>query len=261
MASITDKAPGPDKGDLDSFSVAENIDIGNFDLPEVDLTGLDFLGTPGADGTPPQETRYVMPSQAPVCEGYFLYDNAQKLARDLRLGFGERADVLANGSFVFGDFIEAYIVENNAHCPRMTISTLSLNQNNVDSLATLMQKGYVDELNLVVSRYFWAYEARALVPYIYRELDHGNRFQLAVALVHTKTAQFETDGGRKIVIHGSANLRSSGNVEQFTIEENPELYDFYDDRLGAIIRDYATIRKPRDGTGLWREITKRKFND
>lgn len=260
MARFPKKAPSPDKGDLDSFNVADNIDIGNFDLPEVDLSGLDFLGTPGTNGTPPQETRYILPRQTPVCEGYFLYDNAQKLARDLRLGFGQRADVLVNGSFIFGDFIEAYIVGNNAHCHKLTISTLSLNQNNIDSLATLLQKGYVDELNLIVSHYFWAYEVRSLIPYMYRELDQGDKFQLAVAFVHTKTAQFETDGGRKIVMHGSANLRSSGNIEQFTIEENPALYDFYDERFGLILQEYATIRKTKGRTDLWRELVKKKFN-
>ena len=35
-------------------------------------------------------------------------------------------------------------------------------------------------------------EIRALIPYIYRHLDIDNRLQLAVANVHTKTAQFET---------------------------------------------------------------------
>lgn len=257
MARFTHKAPDPDSLD----DVAEGIDIGNFDMPEVDLAGLDFTGAAGGDAPGAQETRYILPRQTPVCEGYFLYDNAQKLARELRLDFGQRADVLVNGSFIFGDFLEAYIVQHRARCTRMTISTLSLNQNNVDSLATLLQKGYVDELNIIVSHYFWAYEARGLVPYMYRTLDIGNKFQLAVAFVHTKTAQFETQGGRKIVMHGSANLRSSGNIEQFTIEENPALYDFYDERFGLILRDYATIRKTKGRSDLWRELTKKKFDD
>ena len=42
-------------------------------------------------------------------------------------------------------------------------------------------------------------------------------------------------------MHGSANLRSSGNIEQFTIEENPELYEFYEEKYSKIIEKYATI--------------------
>ena len=98
-------------------------------------------------------------------------------------------------------------------------------------------------------------------PLQYRKLDFGNKFQLSIASVHTKTAQFETLGGRKVVIHGSANLRSSGNIEQFTIEENPELYDFYDEHFTRIVDKYATIRKPIRGNSLWSELVTKKFND
>ena len=169
--------------------------------------------------------------------------------------------MFVSGNFIFGDFIEAYIVGNNAKCRKMTISTLSLSQNNVDSLFNLLANGYIDELNLVVSVYFWGNEIRSLIPYIYRKLDFGNKFQLSIASVHTKTAQFETLGGRKVVIHGSANLRSSGNIEQFTIEENPELYDFYDEHFTRIVDKYATIRKPIRGNSLWSELVTKKFND
>lgn len=77
-----------------------------------------------------------------------------------------------------------------------------------------------------------------------------------MAGIHTKTVHFETLGGRKIVMHGSANLRSSGNIEQFTMEENPELYDFYDERFRGIIDKYATIRKPVRGNNAWETFTR-----
>lgn len=104
-------------------------------------------------------------------------------------------------------------------------------------------------------------EIRALIPYIYRQLDIDNRLQLAVANVHTKTAQLETLGGKKIIAHGSANLRSSGSIEQFTIEENAELYDFYDEMFSRILGRYATIRKAVWGKSLWADLIKKKFND
>ena len=109
---------------------------------------------------------------------YVLYDNAVKLAKDLRLDFGARYDVFVSGSFIFGDFLEAFIIGNNAKCKKMTVSTLSLNQNNVDSLYNLLAGNYIDELNLIVSVYFWGNEIRSLIPYMYRKLDFGNKFQL-----------------------------------------------------------------------------------
>ncbi len=221
-------------------------DIGNFELPDIDLNLMEFLPS---DET--EETRYTLPKVVPMKKDFVLYNNAQKMARELRLGFGERFDAFVSGSFIFGDFIEAYLTTQNACAKKMTISTLSMSQNNVDSLHTLMEKGYIEELNLIISVYFWGNERSSLIPYIYKQLDIGDRFQLAVAGVHTKTVHFETLGGRKIIMHGSANLRSSGNIEQFTMEENPELYGFYDDHFNRIIDKYATIRKPiRNSKGV-----------
>lgn len=235
-----------------------DFDIGDIGIetPDINASLFDIL----EDGEG-QESRYIKPKVYTQRADFVMYDNAVKLTRDITLDYGDRYDVVVNGSFIFGDFLEAFIVRNNAKCKRFTISTLSLNQNNVDSLHNLITHGYIDELNLIVSAYFYNMEIRALIPYIYRQLDINNAFQLAVANVHTKTAQFETLGGRKVIAHGSANLRSSGCIEQFTIEENPELYDFYDEMFSRILERYQTIRKPVWGKQAWAEIIKKKFND
>lgn len=231
-------------------------DIGGMNLPDLDSDLFDLQ-----DDQPKAESRYTKPKAYRLKPQFVMYDNAVKLAKDLRLDFGQRSDVFVAGSFIFGDFIEAFLTTHNVKCTRMTISTLSLSQNNVDSLHNLLKYGYIDELNLIVSVYFYGNEIRALIPYIYRRLDIDNKFQLAVAGIHTKTCQFETLGGRKVIIHGSANLRSSGNIEQFTIEENPELYEFYDEAFSKVLDKYATIKKPVRHSQLWAELIKQKFND
>lgn len=228
----------------------DGFDFGNIGVPDMDFSQFDILGEEDRE-----ENRYMKPKRHNPKQGRFiLYDNAVKLAKELRLDFGERSDVIVGGDFIFGDFIEAYVTTYMAKCRKMTISTLSMNQNNIDSLQNLLELGFVDELNLIVSVYFWSNERHSLIPYIYDKLDIGDKFQLAVADIHTKTAQFETLGGRKIVIHGSANLRSSGNIEQFTIEENPEIYDFYDGVFTGIIEKYAVINKPIRRKELWRQL-------
>lgn len=231
-----------------------NVDFGGIDV-DIDLSQFDLVG--GYD----EETRYIKPRFQSLKSSQIMYDNAVKLAKDLRLGANQRADVIVSGAFIFGDFIEAYVKEYNIKCLKMTISTLSLSQDNIDSLAMLLDLNYVDELNLVVSAYFYSHERWNLIPYIYEKLDKGNKFQLAVAGIHTKTCQFETLGGKKIVMHGSANLRSSGNIEQFTIEDNPQLYDFYDEIYSNILDRYATIKKQIRGEELWKVMNKKRFND
>lgn len=174
---------------------------------------------------------------------HIIYDNAARLAADIKFPDNSRYDVVVGGDFIFGDFIEAFVVGNRAFCERMVISTLSLSQDNVDSLSNLVSSGLVKRLDLLVSDYFYSHERNALVPYIYETLDIDGRFQMAVCSTHMKTTTFETRGGKKIVMHGSANLRSSGSIEQFTIEDNAGLYDFYNGVTDKILERYATIKK------------------
>lgn len=229
-----------------------NIDI---NIPDMDLDIS--IADNGFDN------RYIKSKVAKDIPAHRLkYKNAIELAKDIKIEEGIRYDCIVAGNFIFGDFIEAFITHNNAKCLQLTISTLSLDQNNVDSLVNLMTGNYVDNLNLIISDYFYAHERGSLIPYIYDKLDIDNRFQLASASSHTKITMFETLGGKKIVIHGSANLRSSSNIEQFTIEENPGLYDFHFEYHNRIIEKYMTINKEIKrnkslrGEKLWNAIKK-----
>lgn len=231
--------------------------IGGIELPDIDINLFNFLPSDEVE-----ETRYILPSVVRYAsEDFVMYDNAVKLAKDLKVTEGMRADAFISGNFIFGDFVEAFLTEHHVCAKRMVLSTLSLSQNNVDSLKALMEHGYIEKLDIIISVYFWGNERHSLIPYIYKNLDKDDRFQMAVAGIHTKTCHFETKGGKKICIHGSANLRSSGNIEQFTIEENAKLFEFYDENFNKIIDKYATIRKPIRNKNAWDVFTKKYFKD
>lgn len=232
------------------------------------LDGLAFSGiqmeTLGAF-----KTRIIQPPvMHSISESRLRYADAEKLASQITLAPSCRYHAVVNGSFNFGDFIEALIVNHRLKINTLTISTLSLSQNNVDSLAGMLREGRIGQLNLIVSAYFYGHERSALIPYIYKKLDTAaNNFQLAVADSHCKTSIFETHAGNKVVIHGSANLRSSGNLEQFCLEENKELYDFHNEYSTAILARYKTINHEVDpsegdtvkmlrGNDLWATVNK-----
>lgn len=198
------------------------------------------------------DTRYMKPIKVKdLSENQLKYEKAVDLAKGLEIAKDTRQYCLVSGAFIFGDFIEAFIVKNNFHIKKMIISTLSMSQNNVDSLKNLYLGDYVDELELIVSTFFYSHERRGLIPYIYKELDRKDKFQLAVADVHTKICMFETYKGGFVVIHGSANLRSSNCVEQFVVEENESLYKFNEDFHSKIIDKFKTInRSVRDKSML-----------
>jgi hypothetical protein len=189
------------------------------------------------------------------------YQYAKDLANDISITKDCRQFVIVDGTFVFGDIFEAIIVKNNWHINKMKVSTLSLSQYNVDSLAGLISGGFSDELSLIVSTFFFSHERGMLIPYIYENLDIANKFQLSVASTHCKICLIETHCGLKIVMHGSANLRSSGNIEQLMIEESEFLYDFNDQIFVAIEEKYKTINKPIRNTSLWQQVAKTSHQD
>lgn len=216
----------------------------DFDIPDFDDSAFDvnFDFDTGGDDT--LQNRMVEARLTTVKPRYVMYSNAQKMARECLPDFGRRFDAFLSGNFIFGDFIEALLVEHDIRAERMTIATLSYSQENIDSLHSLLTHGYIGHLTMLVSGYFFRNERNGLVRMLLDTLGDGITF--AVAAIHTKTVHFETTGGRKVVMHGSANLRSSQSIEQVTVEENPELFAFYEDVYCRLVRDYAAKGRSTD---------------
>ena len=203
--------------------------------------------------------RYICPPKSRLKS--IKYRNASKLSKDISLSQNERYYCIIDGTFIFGDFIEAFIVDRDLRVKELTISTLSLSQENIDSLANLLNGGYLDKLNLIVSDYFYSHERNNLIKYAYETLDINNKFQLAVCRSHTKITLFETHCDKKVVIYGSANLRSSDNIEQFSIEHNNELYDFNYTFHKNILDNFKTINKSLRGKKLWQKVEQNQVKE
>ncbi|KAA9357223.1 hypothetical protein [Larkinella humicola] len=248
----------------DASNEALNLDFFSLDdfTPDTDFT-CEIQATPKAakrlkrydELIPATESHLIKPPVTPEIPEYGLcYENAERLALDLKIKKNSRYYAYINGSFHFGDFIEALMVVNNWHTDRMIISTLGMSENNVDSLRNLLQGEFVDTLDLVISDYFFSHERNNLIPYLYQQLDIENRFQLAVAGSHCKLCVFTTDEGLHIGIRGSANLRSSSCIEHITIEEN-EMINKIDIRIhDRIIDTFKTINKSLRGKTLWHQV-------
>ena len=198
------------------------------------------------------KNRFIKPPRMKeIPEKFLKYEYAEELANEIDIQKGDRFFVALNGTFIFGDFIEALIVEKNYMVKRLVVSTLSMSENNIDSLYNILHGGYVDQLDLIISDYFFTHERHNLIKYCYQELDHDDKFQLAVCASHWKTCAIETHCGLKIFMHGSANLRSSTNLEHVMIEENPALFDFNMSYQDELIETYKTIKKSIGKTKAW----------
>lgn len=233
----------------------------DLDLPQIDIGLGDFELDLGAFdlGIDESLNRYILPPPPKHVKSRAVkYDRAADFIAECGQSIlgGERVDAMLSGNFIYGDIFEALAVERLVRFTDLTLSTLSIGQENIDSLANMMRTGFLGTLNIIVSDYFWSHN-RQNAAYLYEQLDQGDRFQLAVAGTHTKIALLNIEG-RKIIAHGSANLRSSRSVETVTIETNPELYDFHMDWHRDILDAYATIRKPMRAQKLFDHLTRKR---
>lgn len=202
-----------------------------------------------------RDPRYIKPRKYPSVPEYAVkFHNAKAMADAIEIPKdGERLYCLVPGNFIFGDLIEALAVKHNWLIKRLSVSTLSIGQENVDSMALLMEKGYLEAVDLIVSDYFFAHERRN-VHYIYEQLDKNSSLQLAVAGIHTKVYLIELDNGQKLTIHGSINMRACSSIEQFMIESDPSIFDFNREWMQAILSHYQTVNKSIRGTTLWQKV-------
>ncbi|WP_085830433.1 hypothetical protein [Collinsella vaginalis] len=236
------------------FGLAADLD---FSLSDVDVAGDD-------DGV--GCGRYVRPRVYGGTLGAVEYEHALDLAEGIELSDGYRAFAFVSGNFIFGDLLEAMVDLGRIAPRRVTIQTLSMSEENVDSLRNVIEMSPgLESLRLILSVYFWGHERHpgGLVPYLYERLDLPDiEFDCAFASIHTKIATIETVAGHRIVMDGSANLRSSRNIEQMRIEVDPALHAHIESFADRVFAAYSTINrdeprpKPVRGGRLWGSVTR-----
>lgn len=221
---------------------------------DIDIVGLDFdFG---------DDDKNIIVSTKQVPAKMIKYENAVKLAKKIDLSAKSRYECIIKGNFIFGDFIEAFFVENDIYTDELTISTLSFGVENVDSLLNLIGGGYVGRLRILSSVYFYANERKkgGIVDYLFNAMPK-DRLQCAFADVHTKMVTFKTEDEKHIVMTGSANLRSSGCIEQFAIEDNKETFEFFDSYHNEFFKMYDDgDKKPLRKNILNKELKAVEFN-
>lgn len=172
------------------------------------------------------------------------YDNAEQLARSIDLHEGFRAFCVISGNFIFADFLEALTRLDKWRVDHMTIHTLTMSQESIDSLHNLIIMDQPSSLHVIMSDYWYVHEcgrANGLLWELYDKCDIGDGFRLAFCRTHAKVITVKTKKGNKIVIHGSVNMRSHGVVEQFMMENDDGLYDFIEGWNDGILDRYDTI--------------------
>ena len=172
-----------------------------------------------------------------------LFESAEKFAQQIDLRENARTFAWVSGNFIFGDILEALVTTRNMLPRSIHICSLSISQENIDSIKNVMLMcPDLEQLTIVLSGYFYSHEKYSLVPYLYQELDDGtDRVQIAFGGYHAKVMAIETQMGNTLTIHGSANLRSSNSIEQVMVERGRDLYEFNAGIIDEIARKFGTI--------------------
>ena len=184
------------------------------------------------------------------------YKYAQDLVKSIGIvEEGEHINAIVSGNFIAGDLIEAYLFDNNLVAEEILISTLSMSRENVDSLKNIQDFRLNGVMGLVISDFYFSHERKSGIEDIANELGNG-QFALAVAGIHTKITLIKTVCGQHIIIGGSANLRSSMNIEQITVDNCPVLYAFHREWMADILNKYQANHIMLRREKLWQQVAK-----
>lgn len=217
------------------FKLGNDLD---FEL-DFDLNDFDLIGDNDSESA---KSRILKPRMnvKNVCQRV-AYKNAREMARAIDLNSGARTFAWVSGDFIFGDLLEALVLEKRMSPKRIYVCSLGMSQENIDSLENIIRATNIEKLTILLSGYFYSHEKERLIPYLYEHLDVGDITQVAFSNYHCKIIAVETFPGHFFTIHGSANLRSSNSIEQIMVEEGEELYRFNANIMDEQARLYGTI--------------------
>lgn len=153
-------------------------------------------------------------------------ENAAAIVPHLPADESERTHALLRGDFVFFDLIPAIIAEWG-RVGHLRIATLGMSAANAAGLARLLASGHVERLTLVVSHYFQQVDRTTVYAEVCAALaPHG--VAPVVCRNHAKVILLPfRDRPDRLAIEGSANLRSSDNVEQICVFNSAATHDFH----------------------------------
>jgi hypothetical protein len=123
-------------------------------------------------------------------------------------------------------------------CKLLRIATLAFSSRNVHEIAQLADRGAVRAVLLLCSDFF-AKHNPALFTEAHVELRRING-RLAAPRCHAKVCCLEFEDGAKLVFEGSANLRTNGNIEQFSLINDPALHDWHAAWMDGKLREYES---------------------
>lgn len=170
--------------------------------------------------------------------------DASKVVEYLPASAGEATHVLMQGRYDLMVLIVA-ILGIGKTCQFLRIATLSFNDRNTTEMVELLRTDKVDRLTLLCSEFFQENNRDEFAKAKAQADLWPGRFTLAAARNHAKVILI--DGAYKLVIEGSANLRTNGNCEQIAVIRDDALHDWHAEWIETMVRDHGQTEKTPEG--------------
>lgn len=160
-------------------------------------------------------------------------ENALPIVGALPTTPDERLHCILRGDFVLCDLIPL-IVQARGRCPHLRLATLGLSTSNAECIRGLQMKGLVGDVTLIASHYFEQVDKNTTFRRVMTILGEGAK--VVITRSHAKVFLIPTEQGDWFTIEGSANLRSSDNLEQIVIFNDQETHDMHVDWMEALAK-------------------------
>ena len=135
--------------------------------------------------------------------------------------------MISCGGFSSIGFIK--FIADRTKIKEMTASTLRVGRKHLIVLNNLHKQGKIEKINFIVGSIMKNDSDTGKKYGYFNSLENvcaANGWNIVVMNNHSKILLFDTENG-KFVIETSSNLNENPNMEQFSFEKNPDLYDAY----------------------------------
>jgi len=119
----------------------------------------------------------------------------------------------------------------------LAVATLGFNTSNAHDLMAMLDDGRIGRVLFLCSVYFEKANGREFAFLAEGLRTRGHR--IAAARSHAKVVAVSMSDGRAFVVESSANLRSCRNLEQMTMTQGRDIYEFHAGWIGELVEAHT----------------------
>ena len=148
--------------------------------------------------------------------------------------------ISVTGGFDCVNFID-YIADNE-HIKNLLIASLRIGDTEIEYLNELCNQGKIDGIDSVVSKTFERTNKKYKYFDLLKKKGINNNWNIAVVNNHSKVILFKTTDNY-YVLETSANLNTNVKLEQFSLTNSFELWQFYSQFYQKILKGVEICEK------------------